>query len=151
MSNPEPLTSEIRQDDPPASGRVQRVASSHEAAVTRLAGGEQLTLAQTEHGQRAIGLDLDQSLRQRAGTGRRKAAVEDQDAGQAVAVLAEIGDHRRLPVFHQRIAQAGGVEAGDQPLAGLGPLTDLEPYPRNDRTGRAEAIAEGGILQRCLL
>ena len=56
--------------------------------------------------QRAVGLDLDQPLRQRAGAGRRHAAVEHQDAGQPVAVLAEIGD--RPPPCRSRPANSRG-------------------------------------------
>ena len=67
-----------------------------DAAQTRR---QRLRQRQAEHAQRAVGLDLDQPLGERAGAGGRHAEVEDEDLGQPVAILPEVGDDRRLAVL----------------------------------------------------
>ena len=98
---------------------------------------------QAKHGKRPISLDIDQPLRERAGAGRRQAAIEHQHAGQAVAILAEVGDDARGPALDQRIAEAGRVEIGNQLFARLRPFADLEADTGDHRSRRREAVAEG--------
>jgi hypothetical protein len=87
---------------------------------------------------RAIGFDVDQPLRQRARACRSQSAVEDQNAGHAIAILAEIGDDASRTALDQRVAQAGGIESRDQLFVCRRPFADFEPNARNDRAGRAE-------------
>lgn len=51
-TQPQTFASEPCDDQPPASGPVRRQPSSQGSGVTHLAGGEQLTLTPTAHGQR---------------------------------------------------------------------------------------------------
>ena len=53
-----------------------------------------LRFRQAKKRQRAVGLDLDQPLRQRAGARRSEAAVDHDDAREAVRVLPKVGGDR---------------------------------------------------------
>ncbi len=71
---------------------------------------QRLRLRQAEQRQRAIGLDLQQPLRERAGARRTQALVEHQDADEAVGIGAEIGGDDGAVAVDLRHGEAGGVE-----------------------------------------
>ena len=56
-------------------------------------------------GEHAIGLDLQQALQHAAGAAPAHAAIEQQEAGKAVLMDAEIGKRRRTTVGHLRTRQ----------------------------------------------
>jgi len=94
-------------------------------------GRQRLGERQAEHGERTVSLDVEQALRQRAATGLGQAAVDDENTGQSVPVLAEIGQDRSLPIFYFAVAQTRRVEAVDG-VGGFRPLgPDLEPDARD--------------------
>ena len=104
---------------------------------------ERLRQRQAEHGERAIGLDVEQALHQRAASGLGEAAVDDENAGQPVAVLAKIGEHGRLAVLDIAVTEACQIEELHRRLD-LGPVTaDLQPDARHQRTRRGKTVAEG--------
>ena len=78
-------------------------------------GREPLRLGQAEQRQRAVGLDLDDALRQRAGAFGAQAAVDDQDAHEAGGVGLEIGRKQRIALGVLGDRETGAVE---QPLDG---------------------------------
>ena len=75
-------------------------------------------LRQSEHGQRAVGLDFDQPLGQSAGAHRSEPEVENEDMAEAVAVLPEIGGGAGQAAVDAGEAEAGRIEGGERPVLG---------------------------------
>ncbi|QTK79512.1 hypothetical protein AT6N2_C1827 [Agrobacterium tumefaciens] len=103
---------------------------------------QRLRHRQSEHGERAIGLDVEQALHQRAAAVIAEASVDHQYLRQPVAILAEIGEDRRLTVAHVAMTEAGGLEDCFR-LRGRTILrANFQPHARDQRTGRRKAVAE---------
>ncbi len=106
-------------------------------------GRERLRQRQAHHGERPIGLDVEQALGEHAAGAIRHAMVEHQELGQPVAVLAEIGDHGRLAVGHHALAEAGRIEIGDDVGDILAIGADLDANAGDKGARCREAGAEG--------
>ncbi|MNX56792.1 hypothetical protein D3C86_875950 [compost metagenome] len=92
---------------------------------------QRLRHRQAQHGERAVGLDIQQPLHQRAAAVIGEAPVDHQYLRQPVAILAEIGEDRSLPVAYIAVTEAGRFEhrfrlGGDTVLR-----TDFQPHARD--------------------
>lgn len=101
-----------------------------------------------EKGQRPIGFDFQKPLRQRAKPDRRQSAIEDENARQAVAVLAKIGDDIGHAIFDARVAPADRIEAIYVFRGLFRPRHDVQPNARHDGSRRRESVLEGIFAHR---
>jgi len=101
-----------------------------------------------EKGERPVGFDLEEPLRQRTEPHRRQAAIKDEHPRQPVGILPKIGDDLGRAILDQRMATADRIEAIYVFRRLFRPRQHVQTDAADDRPGWCEAMLERIFARR---